>query len=604
MASTSSFVIEVEGAPLAEDIIALLTTAYVDSSLRLPDMFALRFRDTDRTVITKSGVTIGAKVKITVTTDASPVAEPLVSAEVTGLELEFDETGTFAVIRGYDPAHRLFRGRHTKSYTQTTASDAVRQVAQRVGLAAGTIESTETVFEHLAQFGQTDWEFLDGLARQAGFELMVRDNKVDFRKRKPAAKAPDGQGPEVPDPLVLRFGTDLLRVRTVVTAAEQVDKVQVRGWDVAQKRAIVAEEKAATTSVTLPTIQPAQLADVFGSPTYVATDIAYRTQAEADTAAKALAERISSSFAEVEAVARGNPKLHADVAVNVENVGQPFDGKYLITAARHRYSPTGGGYTTTLSVTGRQERSLYGLTSGYAPGTTGLGVVIALVSDVNDPSGQGRVKLTMPWLSDDYVSDWARTVQPGAAKNRGAMVVPEVGDEVLVAFEQNDPHRPYVLGGLFNGVDTPNTGGPALIDSGSGAVNRRSFISRNGHRIDLLDEDGRTEGIAMRTGDGKLRLTLDGVGTKVEIRSDGTVLVEGKKGVVIDAADAKLELTAGDISIAAKKSVKITGGSGSVDVNTSGVTASGPAVKMSAATAAEFKSGGPTVITGLPVKIN
>ena len=61
------------------------------------------------------------------------------------------------------------------------------------------------------------------------------------------------------------------------------------------------------------------------------------------------------------------------------------------------------------------------------------------MSDVNDPEEQGRVKLTLPWLSDTYVSAWARTVQPGAGKDRGAMVVPEVGDEVLVTFE----HRAY-----------------------------------------------------------------------------------------------------------------------------------------------------------------
>lgn len=604
MASSSSFVITVDGAPLAADIEALLVSAFVDSSLRLPDMFALRFRDTDRTVIARSQITIGAKVTIAVMTDAIPAAEPLVAGEVTALELEFDETGTFAVIRGYDPAHRLFRGRRTQSYTQTTASDAVRQVAGRAGIEIGTVESTTTVFEHLAQCGQTDWEFLDGLARQAGFELAVRDNKLDFGRRKAAADAPDDQGPTVPDPLVLRFGADLLRVRSVVTAAEQVERVQVRGWDIGQKRAIVAEAKAGTTSVTLPTIEPGQLAEAFGAPSYVATDHAYRTQAEADAAAEALAERIGSSFAEVEAVTRGNPKLRADVPVCLENVGQPFDGKYMITAARHRYAPSARGYTTALSVTGRQERSLYGLTSAPCAGAAARGVVVGLVSDAHDPSGQGRVKLTFPWLSDDYVSDWARTVQPGAGRNRGAMVVPEVGDEVLVAFEQNDPHRPYVLGGLFNGVDTPNTEGPTLIDDGSGAVNRRSIVSRNGHRIDLLDEDGRTEGVAMRSGDGTLRLVLDQVGAKVEIGSDGTIAVVGKKGVVIDATGAKLELNAGDIAITATKAVKITGGSGSIDVDTTGVTASGPSVKASATAGAELRSTGPTVISGLPVKIN
>ena len=99
-----------------------------------------------------------------------------------------------------------------------------------------------------------------------------------------------------------------------------------------------------------------------------------------------------------------------------------------------------------------------------------------------------------------------------------------------------------MLGGLFNGVDTPNSKGPKLIDTGSGAVNRRSFVSRNGHRIDLLDESGKTEGITAETGDGKLRISLDSVGTRVVVHSDGTVLIEGKNGIIVDATTSNLDL--------------------------------------------------------------
>ena len=227
-----------------------------------------------------------------------------------------------------------------------------------------------------------------------------------------------------------------MRFRSVVTSAEQVKEVQARGWDLAQKRPFVATAPAKTTSAELPTVTPVDLAAKFGSPVYVATDVAYRTQAEVDGAAKSLAAEIAGAFAEFEGVARGNPKLRAGTAITVNNVGVPFDGKYIITSSHHRFDPV-TGYTTAISVTGRQERSLYGLTSGGgATGRAGTSIVVGVVSDANDPQGQARVKLTFPWLSDSYVSDWARTVQPGAGKDRGAMVLPEVGDEVLVAFEQ------------------------------------------------------------------------------------------------------------------------------------------------------------------------
>ncbi|WP_068165479.1 VgrG-related protein [Rhodococcus phenolicus] len=603
MTSGSGLEIKVEGDRLADDLVAVLATAIVDSSLQVPDAFALRFRDTDRTLLSKSKITIGSKLAIAVVTDAVNVPEPLVTGEVTAVDLEFDGTGTFTTIRGYDASHRLFRGRHTRAFTQTTASDAAMAVARSAGIELGDITSTGTVFDHLAQCGRTDWEFLVGLARRVGFEVAVRDNKLDFGPRKPAAEAPQADGTSSRDPLVLTFGTDLLRVRSVVTAAEQVAKVQVRGWDVAQKQAIVAEAPAETKSAVLPTITPADVAATFGSPTYVASDVAYRTQPEADSAATALAEVIGGSFAQVEALVRGNPKLRADTPICLANMGEPFDGKYLVTAARHRYVPGAGGYTTSLSVTGKEERSLFGLASGTG-GETDYGVVVALVSDARDPEQLGRVRLTFPWLSADYVSDWARVAQPGAGKERGALVVPEVGDEVLVVFEQNDPNRPYVLAGLHNGIDTADSKGPNLIDSGSGAVNRRSFVSRNGHRIDLLDEDGKTEGVLAETGDGRLRLSLDKIGTKIEIHSDGKVLIEGTQGVVIDGADSKIELTSGEIVLNGKRAVKISGGRGTVDVDTAGVKIDGPSVKVAASATAEFKADGLAIVSGPLVKIN
>lgn len=604
MATSATFLVEFDGAAMPDDIAALLTTAYIDSSLRLPDAFLLRFRDPNRIVITKSKVKIGSKVSIAVSSTESATPEKLIAAEVTSLEAEIGSPGSFTIIRGYDPAHRLFRGRHTKSYTQTTASDAVSQIAQRADLKTGKIDSSKTVFDHLGQFGQTDWEFLDGIARRIGYELTVRDNQLDFRPREPAGTAPSDDAQHT-NPLVLRLGSDLLRFRSVITAAEQVADVEVRGWDVAQKRKIVSSLPAGTTSVELPTVTPADMAKPFGNPKYVASDVAYRTQSEADTAAAALTEEIGSSFAEIDAVARGNPKLRANVGITIENAGEPFDGKYTITTARHRYDPTNGGYTTAFAVTGRQERSLYGLTAGGGRACAAAGVVVAQVSDSNDPSNQGRVKLTFPWLSDDYVSDWARTVQPGAGRDRGAMVLPEVGDEVLVAFEQQDPQRPYVLGGLYNGIDTPETKGPALIDSGSGAVNRRSLVSRNGHRIDLLDQDGKTEGIIAETGDGRSKITIDAVGTRIVVHSDGSVAIEAKKGIVIDADASNLELKGKKISLTATNGVSMSGGAGAVEVTTqTALSLNATTVKIAAKAAAEFKAGGPNVITGVPVKIN
>lgn len=606
---SSGFAITIDGSPLAADMRQLLVEAYVDDNRNLPDMFVLRFRDADRLVLAKTAVRIGSRVKIAVTATDDRSPEPLISGEVTALEADFDTTGTFTLIRGYDLSYRLFRGCHAESYTQVTASDVAVKVARRAGLSIGTVQSTSTVFDHVSQGGVSDWQFLSGLAREIGYEVAVADDKFEFRPPQAAAGAPaaDSGTAAAADPLVLQLGTDLLRVRSAITSAEQVSQTQVRGWDTAQKKAIIGTAQARTSSADLPEANPADLAHVFGDPTYVAADVPYRLQAEVDVAVQAVAEQIAGAFAELDGVTRGNPRIRAGTAVSVANLGAPFDGKYTVTTSRHHFDQV-TGYVTQFAVTGRQERSLFGLASGggAAPADRRLsGVVVAVVSDVNDPQGQGRVKLTYPWLSDTYVSDWARTVQPGAGDNRGAIVLPEVGDEVLAAFELADFRRPYVFGGLYNGVDAPKPGPVDVVDSGSGEISRRSFVSRGGHRLDFLDQTGKAEGVTIRTGDDKLRLLLDASGTKLTVHSDGTVVVEASQGVTIDAAASTVELKGGDIKLTAQNGVTVDGGAGAVKVTAgSDLSLSGLAAKLEGTTQAEVKGGATCSISAGLVRIN
>jgi uncharacterized protein involved in type VI secretion and phage assembly len=312
-----------------------------------------------------------------------------------------------------------------------------------------------------------------------------------------------------------------------VTAAQQVDSVQVRGWDVTAKRAVVGHARAETTSATLG-VTPDGLANAFGGGTTIATDVPYhRSQPDVDRAATALADRVAAAFAELDGVARGNPRLRAGTAVRLSLLGEPFDGRYTLTSTQHRYDRE-GGYTTAFAVSGRRDRCLLGLAGGGEPAARPVpGVVSAQVTDVNDPDGLGRVRLRFPWMSERYTTDWVRTVQAGAGADRGLIVLPETGDEVLVAFEQGDVRCPYVLGGLHNGVDRPRLG-DRLVDTTSGAVRRRGFVSRNGHALVFLDDTGK-DGIAVLTGDRAARVSLNQSRTTVRVHCDGTVEITGNQ---------------------------------------------------------------------------
>jgi uncharacterized protein involved in type VI secretion and phage assembly len=595
--TASMCLVEIDGSPLPADLVPLLISAYVEDSQRLPDMFALRFRDPERIVISKSNAKVGGKitVKVNVATASSPTT--LIEAEITALELEFDTGGTFTVIRGYDPAHRLFRDRRTVSYVQMTASDIATQVAKRAELKVGKVDKTSTVFPFVSQAGQTDWEILTQLARDTGSDLTVRKGEFSFVA--PAEDAASGTPP------TLKFGEELLRFRSVLTSAQQVGQVEVRGWNVAEKNALVGTAPAKTSTVELPTVKPTDMANAFGNPTYVSTDVPYRSQSEVDQAAKALAEEKAAAFAEFEGVARGNPDLRAGKKITLEGLGAPFEGKYTITSARHRFDPV-TGYTTAITVTGKQDRSLLGLASGGSRSRqTPNGVVVAQITDVHDPDKMGRVKVKYPWLSADYVSGWARVVCQGAGKDRGWIALPEVGDEVLVGFEQQDFDRPVVLGGLYNGIDTMPQGPNDLVDGGSGAINRRSLVSRKGHRIDLLDQDGSKEGVRIASSDEKLLVHLDSTGTTITIHADGKVLIEGTQGITLDAKTSDLTMKAGSIKMTATQGVQMDGGSGSVQVKANGsVSVEGISVSVKAQATAELKGGATTTISGALVKIN
>ncbi|MFC0602346.1 VgrG-related protein [Streptomyces palmae] len=572
-----SLVVEFGGSPLPPALANTMVEAYVDDSRALPDLFVLRFRDPSRVLLEKAGVKVGTEVRLQARAGEGS-SQPLLTGNVTALEIEIDDTGTFTVIRGLDESYRLFRGRRVASYQNMTLSDICTRVAQRAGLRPGKLEVTGPVLEHVAQPNVTDWEFLRNLVQEAGAQIYVRDGQLNVVKPTKAGGAPDTSTRADKSPLVLEMGDNLLRCRAGVSAAEQVNTVEVRGWDVRTKRPLVGRAPADKTDTLELGVTPAQVSQPFGKAEFVVSDAAYGTQAEVDQAAKALAERIAGSFAELEAVIRGNPEVRAGGAVTLAGVGAPFEGRYTVTSSRHVFDSR-HGYETWISVSGQQERTLYGLTGGGSdaqPAKDGLnGIVNGTVTDTKDPEQLGRVKVSFPWLSDEYASDWVRTAQPNGLGGDEAFI-PEVGEEVLVGFDQGYLDRPYVLAALYNGKDKPGQRGKGegdTVDSTSGAVTKRAFGSKNG-RLEVLDTSNGPQGVRLSTGEGKLKINLDRKGTTIVVHSDGTVEIDAKQkvsikagsGVSVDAGNGALELTGNSVKLQARGAVEVKGGQ-TVSVN-------------------------------------
>ena len=556
--------ITVDGAPLSDQVTPALVRTIVDTHLHLPDMFVLVFHDTQRDVVTRAHFTFGTRVRVGVTKAGDGTQTTVIEGEVTALEQETDATGTWTVVRGYDPTHRLCRGRRTRTFLDTTDGDIVRQVAGAAGLDVGRVDDDGPTYEHVSQANLTDWEFLRARAHETGHELAAQGGRLEWRCLATTGDAPAGPADlfSPAQPCQLLLGRELLRFKPRVTAAEQVGEVQVRGWDPVQKQAIVGSAQPDPASARVG-ITPADLASTFSAAPYVVVDRAVRSQSDADGVAAAVAEQIAGAHAEAEGEAMGDPRLTPGAAVAIGCVGWPHDGDYVLTTARHVYDES--GYRTEFTVSGRQERSLLGLASlgatkgsHTAGGSPIQGLVIGQVTDVKDPDNQFRVKVRFPWLSDDYESWWCRVAQPGAGNSRGLVWLPEVGDEVLVGFLHGDIRSPHVVGGLYNGVDAPPLAGD-LVDSGSGAVKQRALVSRTNHRLVFGDDDSATQ-VLLSTGDDKLTITLDQTQTAITIDSSGTVTIQGSQGVRIKS-DSDISLQAGgSLSLSGQTGVSIDGG--------------------------------------------
>jgi uncharacterized protein involved in type VI secretion and phage assembly len=174
------------------------------------------------------------------------------------------------------------------------------------------------------------------------------------------------------------------------------------------------------------------------------------------------------------------------------------------------------------------------------------GVYPAQVTDIKDPDGQGRVKVKLPWSPDSSggYEVWARLAVLMAGNNRGTWFIPDPNDEVLVMFEAGLLHRPYVIGALWNGRDTP----PEVMD-GAGNNFTKTIRSRNGVRVSLDDTDGQ-ETLTLETPGGQTMTLQDGPGS-IEIRdSNGNSIRLEAAGVTLTAAN-RLTITAGTIEVSA-----------------------------------------------------
>jgi uncharacterized protein involved in type VI secretion and phage assembly len=414
----------------------------------------------------------------------------------------------------------LNRSRTTETYQNMSSDDIAAKVADRAGLDAGTISSAGDVHDFVQQNNETDWEFLWRLARRIDFEVSVDQGALNFQK----ASSDGGD-----EPPTLRWGEDLWTFRPRVTGVQQVDEVVVRSWDPSSKDVIESRQSAGTSDSDIG-IDRGDVGSALGGGSMTMADRPVLSSDEADALATSMASRLANAYVEAEGTCRGNPALAAGVRVQIDGVGQLYGGTYTLSAASHVYR-VGQGYETRFAVTGRSPRSLVDLLSPAPVERWGGSVVVGIVTQNSDPDGMGRVRVRYPALGDDIEGWWARIASPAAGSERGLLMMPIAGDEVLVAFEHGDVRRPYVLGSLWNGSDQP---GDDLVQTDG------SFALRSDHKATVHAADA----ITIET-DADVEITASGKHTQ---KSTDDTSIEGQNVNVKANSSLTIEAT-GDLTI-------------------------------------------------------
>jgi phage protein D/phage baseplate assembly protein gpV len=607
--------VQISGAPLPEIVSPLVERVVVDDHLRLPSMFELTFRvpSTPSNAVgfplDQIGVKLGDEVSISIECSTDSARQTILTGEVTSFEADVNVlSGSHLVIRGYDKSHRLHRGRKARNWADQKDSEIATAIAAEAGLSSS-VDDSEIVHTYIAQPGVSDWEFLASRAREIGFDLRMSDGSLEFKKPPAASDGPEaGSSESLLTSGQIVYGINLISFRPRVSMVDQASSFEARGWDVKAKQAVIGTAEASNTSASVGLDQSAATG-ALGDKTYVRNDRLFGAEDAATKAAQGLAASVGSSFAEAEGVVMGDPRLRAGTAINVAWVGPPFDGKYVLSSTRHVIDRD--GYRTHFVVSGSHNRTLIGLVSQGAAGLpSGVGQLVhgavpAVVTQVkDDPDSLSRVKVKFPWLDDSFSSDWARVVSPGAGKDRGVAFLPEIDDEVLVCFEQGDFRRPYVLGGLYNGVDLPKDSG-SLVDSANNNIGVRAWTTRAGHSLKFTDTDS-GKGVKLSTGGEQVEsLELDAAGHTITISSSGDITIKsGDAGKISITAGTSMTLEATS-SLELKAPTVTIKGDGKVEVKSDGQLAlEGSQASLKGQAMASINGGALLEIQGGLVKIN
>lgn len=434
---------------------------------------------------------------------------------ITGIDMvnAVGEINTIA-IRASSPTIAMDGVRKNTFHIDKSVKDIIDSTVSGYEVTVGKIDGADPQLSYCAQYRESDYDFVMRLASSIGLFAFYDGEK--FEVGKPDAGEPvDLSWREALGSFSLELGTQPLNYGTA-------------SYDYAADKTYENESGSKPSGKSLSGIlaeSPKASEKLYAKPSFVGFHPRVSSARDVDNVLKvqrdaAIGRLISGRGTSI------HPGIRVGRSVKINGM-DTYNGQYYVTSVRHTTGDN-GQYTNEFTCIPMDIAHPQYHSKRYR--TTDI--QRAVVTDNDDPEKLGRVKVKFPWLEAD--SNWVRQATLHAGEERGFFFLPEVGDEVLVAFEQGNPDHPVIIGALYNKTGVPPGDGTRAIND------VKVLMTKGGNKIMITDKSG-SEEIAISTKDGKNQVVLAQSGPSITIKSDGDVTISGSN-ITIDASqDVKIK---------------------------------------------------------------
>ena len=470
-----------------------------------------------------------------------------------------------------DKAVKLTVGRKNAYFYEKKDKDILNTLIRDAGLQSE-VDATNVTHPEIVQFYCTDWDFILTRAEANAKLVYNEDGKVLVKK-------PDFSAQPA---LQLLHGATMLDFEAEIDSRCQYAKVQASAWDAATQK--MKDVKAKDPGVVSPgNLTSKKLSDAIGLSQY---EIRHAGQIkDVELQEWADAQWLKSQLAKIRGRVRfqGHSGIKPGDMIELGGVGDRFNGKAFVSAVRHEFNDTNWETDVSFGMDPswfheQYEDILSNAAEGLLPAVNGL--TIGIVTKLEqDPEGEDRVRVRIPMIDPSGEGVWARIACLDAGKERGSFFRPEINDEVVLGFLDDDPRNPIILGQLNSSKL------PAPVQA-TDTNHEKGFYTREKLKLVFKDDD---KSITLETPGGQSMVIDDAAGSIVITDKNGNTITLDSNGITLDSA----------------KEIKIKGGT-NVKIESSANTElkAGAQFKAEGSAGAELSTGAVATVKGSMVKIN